>query len=71
MNHNVQRSINTIIIFGRRKNYKTSGTSLLLYLLIKSMIKLRLIIIEEYLCNELYTIFYQTYLSQGFPPSYV
>jgi hypothetical protein len=46
-------------------NCLTSGKSKLLYLFTKSMIKLTVVIVEEYHCCQLHTKCYQTLFSLG------
>jgi hypothetical protein len=60
----VLRSTNLLIVFGMGKNCHSSGRNLLLYLYMKSVVKLTVIIIEGYHCYHLHTELYPI-LSQG------
>jgi hypothetical protein len=60
-----QRSTNSLIQFGIRKNCLIRGRSLLLYHFTKRVIKLTVIITVGYHYFQLHTIFYQISSSQG------
>jgi hypothetical protein len=49
------RSINSLILFGVRKNSLISGRSLLLYQFTRRAIKLNIVIIVGYHCHQLHT----------------
>jgi hypothetical protein len=59
------RSINSLILFGVRKNCRINGRSLLLYQFARRVIKLSVAIIEGYRCYQLHTKFYPISFSQG------
>jgi hypothetical protein len=63
--HYCLRSINSLIVFGIRKNCLISGRSLLLYQFTKKVIKLTVAIVMGYHCYQLHTEFYPIYFSQG------
>jgi hypothetical protein len=58
-------SINSLILFGIRKNFLISGRSLLLYQFTRRAIKLTVVIIMGYHCYQLHTKFYPVSFSQG------
>jgi hypothetical protein len=60
--HYVLRSINSLILFGIRKNCLSSERNLLLQQFTSSQIKLPVVIIKEYHCHQLHKI-----LSNIFP----
>jgi hypothetical protein len=59
------RPINSLILFGKRKNFLRSGRNLLLYQFTRKAIKLTVIIIEAYHCYQLHTKLYPLLFSQG------
>jgi hypothetical protein len=59
------RSIHSSVLFGIRKYFLFSGRSLLLYQFTRSAMKLNVIIIIGYHCNQLHTKFYSISFSQG------
>jgi hypothetical protein len=59
------RSINSLIPFRIRRNYLSSGRSLLLYQFTRRAIKLTLVIIVGYYCYQLHTKLYPIFFSQG------
>jgi hypothetical protein len=59
------RSVNSLILFGIRKNYLLRGKSPLLYQLTRRVVKLAVIIIEGYHCFQLHTTFYPIFFPQG------
>jgi hypothetical protein len=63
--HYALRSTNFLILFGIRKNCHSNGRKLLLDILIKGVIKLAVIIVEEYYCYQLHTKFYLTFFSES------
>jgi hypothetical protein len=52
------RSINSLILFGIRKNFLISGRSLLLYQFTRRVIKMTVVIILGYHCYQPHTKFY-------------
>jgi hypothetical protein len=58
------RSINSLILYGIRKNCMISGRSLLLYQFTRRAIKLAVVIIVGYHCYQLRTQFYPIFFSQ-------
>jgi hypothetical protein len=59
------RTINSLILFGVRKNYLISGSSLLLYQFASRVIKLTVVIIEKYYCYQFHTKHYPISFYQG------
>jgi hypothetical protein len=58
----IRRSTNLLILFQIRRSCQISGRHLVLNLLIRRVIKLILIIIEEYHFYQLHTTFYPTFI---------
>jgi hypothetical protein len=65
--HYVMRSTSLLIVFGIRKNFQFSGRNLLLYLLIRRVIKRTVVIIEEYHLPTSYKIVSNIFLSRLTP----
>jgi hypothetical protein len=63
--HYSLRSINSLILFGIKKNWLISGRSSLLYQFTRRAIKLTALIIEEFHCYELRMKFYPISSSLG------
>jgi hypothetical protein len=62
--HSILRSTNLIILLGIRKNCKSSGHNILLYLYIRRVVKWTTVIVEECNCCQLHTKFYQKFFCQ-------
>jgi hypothetical protein len=63
--HYVVRAINSLILFGIRKNCLISGSRLLFYQFIRKAIKPTVVIIEAYHSHQFHTKIYTISFSQG------
>jgi len=56
--------MNSVILFGIRKNCHSSGRNILLYLFMKRVIKVIVVIIKKCHCYQVHTKFHLIFVSQ-------